>query len=153
VNGTRGGEFAAIEVKRLYAKHSGVVFRVRLEKFPKHTAGDITTARERDVRMPGTQISFESDSQGCFLHPFVNLKEMGMSFPNTNPNDFRRTFGWKRSDALDGKKEGAKLNRAQFFVQRKIDIFSHVGKEAESEMHLLELRPADTANVRIKIDK
>src|SRR5437867_12196221 len=32
-------------------------------------------------------------------------------------------------------------------------MFRNVGKEAESEMHLITLRPAHTANARVKIDE
>ena len=73
--------------------------------------GAVTT-RERDVRVPGTQIGFESDGQCCILHPFVKLKKMWMTFLNTDPDDFRLTFRWKRSNALKGQKKCAELDRA-----------------------------------------
>ena len=111
------------------------------------------TSRERDVRMPGAQIGFESDGQCRILHPLVKLKKMWMTFSNADPDDFRRTFRWKRPNALNGKKKCAELDRAQVFAQRTIDMFRDVGKEAESEMHLITLRPAHTANARVKIDE
>ena len=114
--------------------------------------GAVTT-RERDVRMPGAQIGFESDGKCCILHPFVKLKKMWMTFPNADPDDFRRTFRWKGSNALKGKKKCAELDRAQVFAQCTIHIFRDVGEETEREMHLITLRPAHTANARIKIDE
>src|SRR5438270_8112084 len=111
------------------------------------------TSRERDMRVPGSQIGFEPDSQRRILHAFVKLKEMRITFPNADPNDFRRTFRRKRPDALDGQKKRAKLNRAQFFAQCKIDIFRHLGKETEGEMHLIALCRAYTAIVPVEIDK
>ena len=111
------------------------------------------TTRERDVRMPWAQIGFESDSQCCILHPFVKLKKMWMTFPNANPDDFRRTLRWKRPHALDRKKKCAELDRVQFFAQCPIDLFRDVGKETEREMHLITLGPAHTANTRVKIDE
>ena len=114
--------------------------------------GAVTT-RERDVRMPGTQIGFESDGECCILHPFVKLKKMWMTFLNTDPDDFRRTFRWKRSNALKGQKKCAELDRAQFFPQRKIDTFRDVGKETKGKVHLLTCGPAHTANARVKIDE
>ena len=109
--------------------------------------------RERDVRMPGAQIGFESDGKCCILHPFVKLKKMRVTFSDADPDDFRRTFRWKRPNALKGKKKCAELDRVQVFAQCTIDMFRNVGKEAESEMHLITLRPAHTANARVKIDE
>src|ERR1700731_5008226 len=111
------------------------------------------TTRERDVRMPGAQIGFESDGQCCVLHPFVELKKMWMTFPNADPDDFRRTFRWKRPNAFNGQEKCAELDRAQVFAQCTIDMFRYVGKESESEIHLMTLRPAHTANARVKIDE
>ena len=153
MDGTGGRELAAIKVKRFDAKHSGVEFGIRLQEFSKRAARDIATTREGDMRVPGTQIGFEPDSQRRILHAFVKLEEMRMTFPNADPNDFRRTFRRKRPDAFDGKKKCAKLDRAQFFAQRKIDTFRDVGKETEGQMHLIAFRPAHTTNVRVKIDK
>ena len=114
--------------------------------------GAVTT-RERDVRMPRAQIGFESDGQCCILNAFVKLKKMWMTFSKADPDDFRRTFRWKRSNALNGKKKCTELDRAQGFAQRTIDRFRCVGKETEREMHLITVRPAHTANARVKIDE
>ena len=114
--------------------------------------GAVTT-RERDVRVPGTQIGFESDGQCCILHPFVKLKKMGMTFSDADPDDFQRTFRWKRPDPFNGKKKYAELDRAQFSPQRKIDTFRDVGKETKGKVHLVTCGPAHTANARVKIDE
>jgi len=114
--------------------------------------GAVTTC-QRDVRMPRAQIGFESDSQGCILHPFVKLKKMWVTFPDADPDDFRRTFRWKCPNAFKGKKKCAELDRAQIFAQCAIHIFRHVGKETEREMHLIPLGPAHTANARVEIDE
>lgn len=111
------------------------------------------TSRERDVRMPGAQIGLESGGQCCILHSFVKLKKMWMTFPNADPDDFRRTFRWKRPNALDGKKKCAELDRAQIFAQCTIDMFRCIGKETECEMHLIARGPTHTGNARIKINK
>ena len=113
----------------------------------------IATARKRDMRMPGAQIGFDSGGQRCILHPFVKLKKMWMTFPNANPNDFHVTLGRKCADAFDRQKKSAKFNRAQFFTQRKIDIFRYIGKETERQVHLIAGDPTDTANMGIKIDQ
>ena len=111
------------------------------------------TTRERDMRMPGAKIGFESDGQCCILHSFVKLKKMGMTFPNANPDDFRRTFGWKRPNALNGEKKYAELDHVQVFAQCAINMFRDVGKETEREMHLITVGPAHAANMRIKVDQ
>src|SRR6202795_1478048 len=102
--------------------------------------GTVTT-RERDVRMPGAQIGFESDGKCCILHSFVKLKKMWMTFSDADPDDFRRTFRWERPNALNGKEKRAELDRAQIFAQCAIHIFGDVGKETEREMHLATLGP------------
>ena len=111
------------------------------------------TTRERDVGMPGAQIGFESNGQCHVLHPLVKLKKMWMTFPNADPDNFRRTFGRKSPNALNGKKKCAELDRAQVFAQCTIDRLRCVGKETEREMHLITLGPAHTANARVKIDE
>ncbi len=107
--------------------------------------------RERDVRMPGAQIGFESDGKCCILHPFVKLKKMGVTFSDADPDDFRRTFRWKRPNSFNGKKKYAEFDRVQFSPQRKIDTFRDVGKETKGKVHLITCGPADTANARVKI--
>ena len=111
------------------------------------------TTRERDVRVPGTQIGFESDGQCCILHPFVKLKKMWMTFLNTDPDDFRRALWWKGSDPFNRQEKSVELDRSQVCAQVVIHAFRHVGKETERKMHLIARGPAHTTNTRIKIDK
>jgi len=111
------------------------------------------TTSERDVRVPRSQIGFESHRQSRILDSFVKLIKMGMTFADANPNDFRRALRWKRSDPLNGKKESAKLDRVQVCAQVMIHLFRCVRKETERKMHLIACRPTHTPNLRIKIDK
>lgn len=105
------------------------------------------------MRMPRAEIGFEPDSEGRILNTFVKLKEMRMSFADADPDNFRRAFGGKCSHAFDRQKEGAKLNRVEFFLKLRIDILRHFAKETEGEMHLIGRHPMYAGNVRIKIDK
>src|SRR4051794_26290310 len=104
-------------MKRLHPKHSGVEIRIRFQKFPKHAAMSAVTTRECDVRMPRTQIGFESDGQSCILHPLVKLKKMGMTFADADPDDFRRALWWKRSDPLNRQEKSVELDRSQVCAQ------------------------------------
>ena len=54
MDGTGGRQFAAKKMKGLDPEHSGMEFGIYFEKFLECTAGDIATARERHVWMPGT---------------------------------------------------------------------------------------------------
>jgi len=103
--------------------------------------------------MPWTQVRFECDGEGSFLHAFVELKQVRMTRADTDPDNFRRTFRWKFSKAFDREKERAELDRAEFFAQGKIDIFRHIGEETESEVHLIAGGPPRSGNVRVKIDQ
>src|SRR5713101_4029375 len=78
---------------------------------------------------------------------------MRMPAPDADPNNFRRTFRRKCSYAYDRQKKGAENNRAEFFAQRKIDIFRNVAEEAERQMHLGGFDPPDAANLWIEIDQ
>ena len=109
------------------------------------------TTRERDVRMPRTQISFESDGQRCILYSFVKLKEMRMSFADADPDDFRRALRWKRSNPLNRQKKSVELDRNEVCAQVVIHPLRRVGKETERKMHLIARSPSHTANARIKI--
>src|SRR5438874_1439325 len=78
---------------------------------------------------------------------------MRMRLANADPNNFRSAFCGKCSYALDGQKERAKLNGAEFFSQRSIDLIQHIIKETERQVHLSRVSPTHAANVRIKIRK
>jgi hypothetical protein len=74
---------------------------------------------------------------------------MRMRLPDADPDNFRSALCGEGSDAKNGQKERAELDRAEFFPQRKIDVVRHIVKETEREMHLSRVDPAHTANVRI----
>ena len=111
------------------------------------------TASERDVRMPGAQIRFQSNGEGGFLRALVQLKKMRMTCADTDPDNLWHASWRKCSDAFDWQNEGAKLNGAEFFAQGKIHIRSHVRKEAERKMHLITCDPAHAFDSRVKIDQ
>jgi hypothetical protein len=153
VNWAGRREFAAIKVERFHPKHSGVEIRVWFQKFPKNTAMSFVTSRERDVRMPGSQIGLESDGQCRVLHSLMKLKKMGVTFADADPDDFRRALRWKCSDPLNRQEKSVELDRGQVCAQVMIHPFRCVGKETERKVHLIARGPAHTANTRIKIDK
>ena len=78
---------------------------------------------------------------------------MRMPLANANPDNLRRTFGRKRSDAFNREKERAELDRIEFFTQLVLGFFPNIRKEAEREMHLIACGPTHTTNARVKIDK
>src|ERR1700716_2688086 len=103
--------------------------------------------------MPWAAIGVEPNRQRSFLHTFVKLKQMWMTLPDADPDNFRRTFGRKGSDAFNREKERAEFDSAQFLAQGKLDISCHVAKESEREMHLTARNPAHATDARIKIGK
>ena len=105
------------------------------------------------MRMPRSQIGGQTYRKRCVLDAFVKLKEMWMGCANTDPDNFRRALGRKCSDSFDWQKEGAKLDRLEFFAQLKIDIRRNVREKPERQMHLIAGRPTDAANAGIKIDQ
>src|ERR1700737_3056698 len=101
--------------------------------------------------MPWTEIGFEPKILRRFLYTFVKLKQMWMTFPDADPDNFRRTFGRKGSDAYNLEKERAEVDSVQFLAQGKLDILRHVGKESEREMHLTVRTPAHATDGGVKI--
>jgi hypothetical protein len=135
------------------AEHSGIEVGVGFEEFLEHAAMNIVATRERDMRVPGTQVGFESDGEGDVLHSFVQLKEMRVPLADTDPDDLHRTFRWERPDPGDGQKESPKLNLVEFLPQSPFDILRDVRKETKREVHLIPFGPTRAGNVRVKIDK
>jgi hypothetical protein len=129
--------------------HSCVALGIRLQKLSERLGGHLAAARNRDVRMPRFKLWFEPGTKRRFLHALVNLEQMWMRLPDADPDYFRSALCGKGSDADNGQKEGAELDRAEFFPYRKIDFVRHVAKETERQMHLSRVDPAHTANVRI----
>src|SRR5437764_15007104 len=103
--------------------------------------------------MPRSQFGFNSDSERRLLHSLVKLKQVRMSRADADPNYFHRSFRRKGSDTFNRQEKCAKLNRAEFFAQRKFDVFAYFRKETESEVHLIAGSPSNAANPRIKLDQ
>ena len=103
--------------------------------------------------MPGAQIRLQPGSERRFLHAFVDLKQMRVCVANADPNDFRSAFCRKCSDIANRQEECAKLDCAELFAQRGIDIVWNIIEETERQVHLSWITPAHAANVRIKIGK
>jgi hypothetical protein len=150
VNWTRRCELARIKMEIVDPDHSCVALGIRLQKLSERLGGHVAAARNRNVRMPRFKLRFEPGGKRGFLHALVNLEQMWMRLPNADPDNFRSALYGKGSDANNGQKEGAELDRAEFFPQRKIDFVRHIAKETERQMHLSRVDPAHTANVRIK---
>jgi len=104
-------------MKCFHPDHSQVEIGIRLEKFPEYLRRNIATTRERDVRMPPTQIRLQAGAERSFLDAFVNLEKMGMTVADPNPNDFRRPSGGKRSGAGNWEKKRTEMDDANFFPQ------------------------------------
>lgn len=153
VNWTLRCKPARVKVEILDPDHSCIELGIRLQKFPERLRGHIAAARDRNVRVPGFKLWFEPGSKRSFLDALVNLEQMWMGLPDADPDNFRSALCRERSDANDGQEEGAELDRAEFFPQRKIDVVRHIAKETERQMHLSRVDPAHTANARINTCK
>ncbi len=140
-------------MKVLYADHSRIEIGIRLQKFSQRLRRDIAASRNRDVRMPRAQLRLQSSGQRGFLNAFVDLKQMRVRFADADPDNFRSAFCGKRSDTSDGQKECSKLNCAEFFAQREINIIRNIIEETEREVHLSRIGPTHAPNVRIKLCK
>ncbi len=135
------------------ADHSGVEIAICLQKLPERLRGNIPASCNGNVRMPGAQIRLQPGSERRFLHAFVDLKQMRVCVANADPNDFRSAFCRKCSDIANRQEERAKLDRAELFAQRGIDIVWNIIEETERQVHLSRVSPAHAANVRIKTCK
>jgi hypothetical protein len=89
-------------MESLNADHCRVELGIRVQKLSKRLGGHVTATRNRNVRMPGAKLRLEASSECGFLHPFVNLKQVRMGFPDADPDDFRAAFSRKDSDANNG---------------------------------------------------
>jgi len=153
VNWTRSCELARIKMEILDPDHSCIELGIRLQKLSERLRGHLAAACDRNVRMPRFKLWFEPGSERGFLHALVNLEQMRMRLPDADPDDFRSALCGKASDANNGQKEGAELDRAELFAQRKIDVVRHIVKETERQVHLRRVDPACAANVRIEAGK
>lgn len=78
------------------------------------------------MRMPWPQFWFESDLERRFLDAFVKLEQVRMTCADADPDDFHNSFRRKCSNPFHRQKKRAKLDPAEFFLQRKFDSLRHV---------------------------
>ena len=137
-------------MERLDTDHSGIELGIRLQKLSKRLRRNIPATRNGYVWMPGAKLRLETGSERGLLHALVNLKQVRVRLTDANPNNFRRTFCRKRSDANNGQKESAKLDHAEFFSQCKIGFIRDFTEETERQMHLRRIGPVHATDMRIK---
>jgi len=143
-------QLARIQMKCINTDHSRIEILVRLQKFPQRLRGDFAATGDSNVRMPGTKLRLDASGERRFLHALVDLEQMRVRLADADPDNFWRSFCGKCSDTNNRQKERAKLNCAEFFVQRKTDIVRHITEETERQVHLSRVDPAHPANLRIK---
>ena len=146
-------QLARIKIESLDADHPRVELGVRLQKLSEQLRGYVVATRNRDVRMPGTKLRFDPDSEGRLLHALVNLKQMRMRFAHAYPDDFRGAFCRKRAEGIHGKKKRPELDCGEFFLQLPFNIFGHIAEKPERQMDLGRIRPTHSADVWIKTGK
>src|ERR1043166_554064 len=102
MNWPTSSQFAGVQIKSLHAYHSGINLSVRLQKLPQRLRRNVSAARNRGMRMPGTKLWLQSSGERSFVHALVDLKQMWMRLANANPDNFWSAFCGERSDASDG---------------------------------------------------
>lgn len=102
------------------------------------------------MRMPGTQIWFESCGEDGFLHAFVDQEKLRMTGADTCPNDARFATGGESSETGDRKEERLVLHQRQLFAQSGLVILRERAEKAEGQMNLVALEPAHSREVRIE---
>ena len=150
MNWARSGQITGIKMQRVDTDHSGIELSIRLQKLSKRLHRNIPATRNGYVWMPGAKLRLETDSERGLLHALVNLKQVRVRLTDANPNNFRRTFCRKRSDANNGQKESAKLDQAEFFSKGKIGFIRDFTEETERQMHLRRIGPVHATDMRIK---
>ena len=120
------------------------------EEMLQRLAGNILATRQRDVRMPWSQVWFEACRKSRIAYSLVQLKEMGMSAPDPKPDDVRARFPRKCPDLAQREKKGRTANRSEVIAQFFLGVGPDVAEESESEMNLLRRNPTDSTHVRIQ---
>src|SRR5207249_8915645 len=128
---SRRSQFARVKMKCIHPDQAQVQIDIRFKKLLDGLRRDIATTRQGNMWMPWTQVRFEPGCECSFLHSFMNLKEMRMTFPYAEPNNLGRSFWRKCSNTDKGQKECAEFDRAQPFTQHQFDAFGHVAKKAD----------------------
>lgn len=129
---------------------AGFDLGVRFQKFADTTYVDLATTRERNVRMPRTQLWLEPGGKGRLLHAFVDLKEMRMTSTNSDPEDFRGTFCWKCAKTEYQQKECAELDQTELFSKSGIQFGRHVAEKTKCKMQQVRVGPAHASEVWIQ---
>ena len=120
------------------------------EEMLQRLAGNILATRQRDVRMPWSQVWFEACRKSRIAYSLVQLKEMGMSAPDPKPDDVRARLPRKCPDLAQWEKKGRPANRSEMIAQFFLRVGPDVAEESESEMNLLRRNPTDSTHVRIQ---
>jgi hypothetical protein len=118
-------------MKCLNTDHSRVKRLIRPQKFSQRLRCNISAARNRDMRMPGTKLRLQSNGERGFMDALVDLEQMRVRLANTDPDDFRSAFCRERSDAHNRQKKRAKLNCIESFAQREINFVGNTAEESE----------------------
>lgn len=103
--------------------------------------------------MPRTEVDRDASGQSGIRHSFVQLKEMGMSAPNADPNDLWSACPRKAANTLQWQEEGAKLNRPKIPLQFLLFLDADSAEKSQREMDLIRSKPANTGDVRIQPDE
>ena len=109
--------------------------------------------RNRDVRMPGTKLRFDPDSEGRLLHAFVNLKQMRMRFAHAYPDDFLGAFCRKRAEGIHGRKNAPNSIAVSFSRSFRSISSGSIAEKPERQMDLGRIRPTHSADMWIKTGK
>jgi len=120
------------------------------EEMLQRLAGNILATRQRDVRMPWSQVWFEAGRKSRIADSLVQLKEMGMSAPDPKPDDVRARFPLKCSDLAQWEKKSRPADRRELIAQFFLRVGPNVAEESESEMNLLRRNPTDSWQARIQ---
>jgi hypothetical protein len=97
-------------LKGINPHQASVELSIRAQKWPDRLHRDTLTTGECEVRVPWPKIRLDPGGERGVGHPFVQLEEMRMSAPDTQPNYFRAAFAWKSSNPAQRKEEARELN-------------------------------------------
>ena len=99
---------------------------------------------------PRPEVRLDAGGQRGIRDSFMQLKEMGMSTPHTDPNNLRPASRWKAPEAVEREEEGGKLNRAKIPAQFLFCLGANVTEKGQREMNLSRGEPPDTGNAWIQ---
>lgn len=145
VDGSLGRRAARLQGKEIDLDQSEIIFRVRTEKGPNRFGGNIFATSEGNVRMPRPEVRFESGRERGIGHAFVQLKEMRVARPHSEPDDPRAAARRESRDAAQRKKKCAEANGAQMIAQFFLGLRRDMAEEGEGQVHLLACGPAHAA--------